>query len=508
MPDTAHAYSELRITVRRDLVSFEIDGANYGGAPDFCDATLEGLRQLRLDGTAAQYGSLLRSAAFKDRAAAGFEQVAVKVNRGEKCQLRFAIDSGSPELHLLRWECLFSGEHDAVQRRYGASHLTPLSRYLHVEHPTIRDLPDELRVLVVISNPDELGKGEWQDFKPLHEGTERAILTDAFAALGRQVDCQFLRPPANPSAITEKVREGRFNILHIVGHGHRDPRGHGHLLLERQANQGRAVFPVDERHLASVVSEAPDLCLVVLAACHSAERSEADVFLGLAPAMVRQSIPAVVAMQERVEQSTARVFATDFYRVLLGPGQHSGLVDVAVNMAREKLLLDAYEEREWGWSVPVLFLRGDARLFKAHPAAGAERDEPSLSRRAPAQTASPPEIAEEDAGSPQPRPVVLSRPPDPRVDTGPAVPDKTLTSRQRWVLLDCQDLLDVAFRNGYERARLVAVFALHELGELEELTATAFMEHVVENGMDDTLHQYHDMRRGSTDWGSGPWRGA
>ena len=72
--------------------------------------------------------------------------------------------------------------------------------------------------------------------------------------------------------------------------------------------------------------------LLLLSACHSAERSPADSFSGYAPALLEAGVPALLAMAGAVPVLTARAFTAAFYRRLL---EH-GLVDLIVPRAQLK----------------------------------------------------------------------------------------------------------------------------------------------------------------------------
>ena len=103
--------------------------------------------------------------------------------------------------------------------------------------------------------------------------------------------------------------------------------------------------------------------LIVFHACLSAGTTAEGraPFTGLAPRLIRLGLPASVAMQDFVEMEDARVFFSEFYRALLD----EGLVDVAVNRGRQRLVSDP---RVDNWSIPALFsrLRG-GRLWCADP---------------------------------------------------------------------------------------------------------------------------------------------
>ena len=110
--------------------------------------------------------------------------------------------------------------------------------------------------------------------------------------------------------------------------------------------------------LASAFGNHPAMRMVVLNACRSARSSIEDAFSGLAAALVRRSMPAVVAMQYEISDSAA----LEFSRALYGAIADGEPVDFAVRFAREAVSWAQNGTLEWG--TPVLFLRApDGRIF-------------------------------------------------------------------------------------------------------------------------------------------------
>lgn len=106
--------------------------------------------------------------------------------------------------------------------------------------------------------------------------------------------------------------------------------------------------------------------LAVLAGCHTGRRDGISVWSGIAPALVKMEIPAVVANQYTITDKCAVAFSHQFYQALAG-----GLsIERAVSAGR----IAAYNADKSGrdWGVPVLYLRAaDGQLFygAAHPTA-------------------------------------------------------------------------------------------------------------------------------------------
>jgi len=159
---------------------------------------------------------------------------------------------------------------------------------------------------------------------------------------------------ATYAALQDKVRKN-FHVLHYIGHGTFEA-GEGRLLLEDEEGKSH---PVGAEVLANLL-RGRTLRLVVLNACETAVSSEQDPFLGLAPALIKASIPAVVAMQTAMmPDKSAIVFAREFYQAL------ADYEPLEACMTEARLAIQGAVGADLpDWAIPVLFLRAeDGRLF-------------------------------------------------------------------------------------------------------------------------------------------------
>jgi hypothetical protein len=116
---------------------------------------------------------------------------------------------------------------------------------------------------------------------------------------------------------------------------------------------------------------------VLLNACSSAESSGRDAFSSTAATLVRDGVPAVVAMQFPITDVAALEFAKSFYTALADGAR----VDDAVRDARNSIKHGLPGSLEW--AVPVLYLQSqEAQLFRL--GGSAETAEASPSARSPA----------------------------------------------------------------------------------------------------------------------------
>ncbi|KAA6223726.1 CHAT domain-containing protein [Streptomyces albofaciens JCM 4342] len=237
-----------------------------------------------------------------------------------------------------------------------------------------------LRVLGVISRPTDL--------PTLQSERERDEITQALQRLSTDVAVDWLHGDSWRE-LAEAVRTRAPHVLHFVGHGGFDTEtGSGYL--ELSAEDGTAMH-VSGTDLGRLMHDSPQLRLVVLNACESATSGAEGVFSSTAAKIMREGVPAVVAMQYEITDPAALAFAPSFYT-----GMARGLpVDRAMTLARESVKMTLPGSLEW--ATPVLFLRSDETQLFVVPEQPEQPEEPGQTRqsRQPGQGA-------EAAGTPGP----------------------------------------------------------------------------------------------------------
>lgn len=162
--------------------------------------------------------------------------------------------------------------------------------------------------------------------------------------------------PATLEEIARLAHSGT-DIFHFTGHGLNPVLGRsaGGLLLASDPYNRSPVVVTGEQLAPLLVSAG--VRLAVLNACYSGSRTNEAAFGGVATALIRAGVPAVVAMQYPIENSHAEAFDDGFYQALL-----VGLtIDEAIAEGRRKM-------HELGllsdWGVPVLYSRlAEGNLF-------------------------------------------------------------------------------------------------------------------------------------------------
>jgi hypothetical protein len=254
-----------------------------------------------------------------------------------------------PELARLPWEYLYD---PTLDRYLALSALTPLVRYLELPE-RIRPLAvtPPLHILVVMSSP--------KDQAPINVAGEWARLHAALQELEERGLVVLERVPATLTALQAQLRCGVYHAVHFMGHGDFDESTQEGLLLfeDEEGYSDR----VSGQELGLLLHDYRSLRLVLLNACEGASTSRTDPFAGVAQCLVRQGLPAVIAMQFTVTCEAAVMLASAFYGAL-ADGYPA---DAAVAEGRKAMFTHGNRD-EWG--TPVLYMRApDGHLFDLEP---------------------------------------------------------------------------------------------------------------------------------------------
>lgn len=294
--------------------------------------------------TIKKFGEQLFKAVFKEevltRLGVGLE--GLKQDEGLRLRLIFADDV--PELAILPWEYIYYQARDRFLALYDD---TPIVRYLRLPK-SIPLLPvkSPLRVLVMISRPI--------NYSPLKVEEEWTKLSEALSDLDEKNLMELERlDEATLEALQQRLQQREYHIFHYIGHGHFDQQTEdATLILENAEKLG---YQVSSQKLGAILSSHPSLRMVIFNACDLARASQRDLFAGAAQSLVRQGIPAVIAMQFEIIDETAITFAHELYRRVADKLP----IDAALAHARMAIFLKSVE-----WGTPVLFMRSqNGRIF-------------------------------------------------------------------------------------------------------------------------------------------------
>ena len=209
-----------------------------------------------------------------------------------------------------------------------------------------------LRILVVSAQPVGFGR--------LSIDQELAVIQRGFEPLveAKLVEIETL-PRATPSMIHGRLTTGKYQVVHFIGHGvYDEKRGEGCLIF---VNENGGEYRLGERSVREIF-RGRGLSLVFLNACESGRGGRADFNKGVAQSLVAHGLPALVANQYSVLDSSATSFAQHFYWSLaqgLSLGQSAREARIAVNYLLHGEPID--------WAVPVVYARDANAKLCARP---------------------------------------------------------------------------------------------------------------------------------------------
>ena len=222
-------------------------------------------------------------------------------------RLKVAVQGRSPTGMSLPWELLHDGQGFLVLRsRPPVSVVRQLPGVKN--SPLDREFDPPLRVLLVTARPEGAGF--------VNQRVIARELLDAVEARrpegGVSVVVELLRPPTI-AALRERLEDSDrpVHVLHFDGHGVFDPgTGRGFLAFEDDAG---GLDRVEAAVLAQSL-QGSGVRLAILTACQSATGRPDDPGSGVAGALLKGGVPAVVAMSASVLVATAARYAEAFYR--------------------------------------------------------------------------------------------------------------------------------------------------------------------------------------------------
>ena len=186
------------------------------------------LLELEHSGDFHAYGLKLFEAAFpvgSDLQRGIYSLVDTARQQGRRLRLRLLVDPAAPaEVHGIHWELLTDGKDFEV----GRSPETAFSRYISRPHNVGRE-PEKPRMLCVISAPLNAHR---YGLAPIDYEYTRRRLEDAMSELHRSLKIDFLKRPITPERLRKQLKDGRYELLHVHGHGIRAHSGESALVLE------------------------------------------------------------------------------------------------------------------------------------------------------------------------------------------------------------------------------------------------------------------------------------
>jgi tetratricopeptide (TPR) repeat protein len=275
--------------------------------------------------------------------------------------LALRIDAKSARfLQRIPWEYMHDGK-DFLATNWR----TPVYRLpANIEPIDFEPLKEPLRMLVVIPVPLGLNENE-----VLHFSKEEDLILAATAQARKtgRLRLEFT-PNGAMETLEQYLREYSPHLLHFVGHGvFVDSADSGLLLMETQDGHRREVWNKDFTEV--LVKNGRELRGMFLSACQSAVAPRAEGFGDLAPHLLEEGIPAVIAMQHSVLNISAMAFGSTFYKGIA----EGKLIEDAFTDARQAL--NTSSPNNFDFATPVLFL-SDPDCLRVDVSSGQVADTP------------------------------------------------------------------------------------------------------------------------------------
>jgi CHAT domain-containing protein/zinc ribbon protein len=197
-------------------------------------------------------------------------------------------------------------------------------------------------------------------YPPLKLDEEEKKIRDALEPIKEQLRADFF--PETTIQVIQDALIGGTHVFHFSGHGEFEKTtgsefqqiaGEGYIVILDDDGK-RTPLRLSVEKLVMLLKNT-QVRLAVLGACESGRRGGESAWTGIATALAKAQVPAVVGMQYKILDSNAAYFSRGFYRNL---AEHQS-IDMAVTAGRQNISLRSSDPKERDWGVPVLYLRAD-----------------------------------------------------------------------------------------------------------------------------------------------------
>ncbi len=309
-------------------------------------------------------GSELYDSVFSGKTSKLLKELYSSIATDEIALLRLSLPR---ELQQLPWEALYNEQYSGFVSTHPnyciVRETLDAEPYegIPLKQMPITQLP--LRMLVVI--PEGSGLNVEQEWHNLQHVCDR---------YPKNIKPERLDGRVTPERLAAQLQRKVFNIVHFIGHG--EVTGEDTFTIRMNDPRRRDELWMDAETFASLFYAHPPQ-LVVLNCCLGAAASPKRTLTGIAPALLRSGVPAVVAMRYEIADDIATEFTSKFYSELLG-GNRPGRVDSAISCARQLIYQNKNEGTVRGFITPVLYLkRAQRHLFDIARASEVEDKEHS-----------------------------------------------------------------------------------------------------------------------------------
>ncbi len=267
--------------------------------------------------------------------------------------LRLRLQIRSTRLQQIPWEYCWVETQQAKDPRSNFIVVSP--KISLVRHPVLSEpVPPlelgkrkSLRLLATMANPRTPG------VELLNLSKEKRLLERVFRPI-KMVTWEPILDNIDEATLDSGLAQ-KPELFHFSGHGKfLEEEQEGSLVLVEDASSARREPAYLQAGILAKKLSLGGVRLAYLGACESSRVGGVSPWTGIAPALIAGGVPAVVAMQYRVDDDMATVFSRAFYTNLL-----DGLtVDEAITAGRIAVFSQSGEDGVQ-WGVPTLYLRAE-----------------------------------------------------------------------------------------------------------------------------------------------------
>ena len=318
---------------------------------DLVDQALHGIKESPPNDELTKFGNSIFKYIIRDQVQRLYENVP------SNGMVRVSIMINSDDLKSLPWEFLQdTNQAPGPWLDRSVVRVVPTIKVEPLEPLVLANLGRKLRILFAYADPDDQYPVDWPEIKAsVERALSPSIPKDSY-------ELELIE--ANPKDLTLALQAGPCDIFHFCGHGVVQDKEGYIILLEPKTNKS---ILYNAKNL-SMVLRSRGIRLVILSACYTSagkSQNSNEKFSITAEALVNSGIPAVVANQFAVPDSTVATFVRPLYAELLRTGD----IDKAVSEARILLATDPALSQggkaplEWG--IPTLYRHvAGAQIFK------------------------------------------------------------------------------------------------------------------------------------------------
>jgi CHAT domain len=259
--------------------------------------------------------------------------------------VRLSILSTRADLKSIPWEFfLYPDESPGPLPMRPVVRIVPTRRGDPPQPLTLKTLGRKLKILFAFADPVDQDPVSWTFVRDAAiQELKLRLPVDSFEL--KDID-------ANPKELTEALMDDTYDIFHFSGHADVDDKGEGFLLLPNRVTNKNIRF--SSKNLSTTLRQR-GIRVAILSACNTSTGNFENKFDVAAEALVRSGIPAVVANQFPVPDSTVADFVKRLYKELL----ISGDIDRAVNAGRlmwfNDPALDQGKFAKLEWGIPTVY---------------------------------------------------------------------------------------------------------------------------------------------------------